>query len=276
MKYKEFLESKLSHLVPVGFRLPSGYDLVGHVVLLHTQSDDPGYLSALGNATLDFEKRARSVAVRSGPTASVSRTPSYQLIAGECITETIHIENGVQFKLDPMRITFSGGNRGERIRVKSQVRPGEVIVDMFACVGQFALHACMQDDVAVTAIEINDTAFGYLVENVGLNGVEDKFQPILGDCRRRHPVGVADRIYMGFLHDTILYLPHALETLAESGGTIHMHMAHPVAEVGRNTHRIVGVCLEYGFACQVATRRVKWYSPGIAHIVYDIIAFKEH
>lgn len=275
MEYREYLESKLSDVFPCGFVYPSGYDLVGHVVLLDAESDDSRYLSALGIATLEFEKRAESVAVRSGPTAHMTRRPSYQVVAGNTMTETVHTEDGVRFKLDPLQITFSGGNSGERIRVKSQVQPGETIVDLFACVGQFALHAAMQDSVRVIAIEINEVAFDYLVENVTLNGVEGRVCPVLGDCRSVHPVGVANRIYMGFLHDTISYLPHALETLTHSGGTIHMHMAHPMNELAMITERIAICCRERGFCSRIAARRVKSYAPGITHMVYDIVAFEE-
>jgi tRNA wybutosine-synthesizing protein 2 len=275
MKYREYLQLRLSSIVPDDFVYPSGYDVIGHVVLLQTESDDSRYLSALGKATLEFEKRARSVVVRTGPTTGITRTPSYRLIAGDSVTETIHNEDGVLFKLDPLVITFSGGNLGERIRVRNQVRPREVVVDMFAGVGQFALHAALQEDVQVMAIEISDSAFHYLVENVRLNSFEDKVNPVLGDCRKVHPERVADRVYLGFLHDTVDYLPQSLETLRDSGGAIHMHMAHPMEEVAENTDKIVRLCASYGFASHVENREVKWYSPGIRHVVYDIDVFRE-
>ena len=43
-----------------------------------------------------------------------------------------HIENGVIFKVDPLRLTFSGGNKEERIQMSRKVTPQEIVVDMFA------------------------------------------------------------------------------------------------------------------------------------------------
>jgi tRNA wybutosine-synthesizing protein 2 len=274
MKYKDFLEDRLQKAVRDAVRLPSGFSLVGHVALVQADSDNAEFLRALGEATLAYDKRIGSVAVRIGPTSGTERTPSYQLIAGSSHTETVHTEGGIQFKLDPLRITFSPGNKRERLLVKNQVRPGETIVDMFACVGQFALHAAAsREDVRVTAIEINKNAFDYLTANITLNKLNDRVYSILGDCRNKHPIGTADRIYMGYLHDTIEYLPHALQTLSPTGGFIHMHMAHPENESGETREGIVLACSDFGFSTDVLSRMVKWYSPGVAHMVYDIHAF---
>jgi tRNA wybutosine-synthesizing protein 2 len=271
MKYKDFLEDRLRKIVGDTIGLPSGFSLVGHVALVQTDSDNAEFLRALGKATLAYDKRIKSVAVRIGPTRGAERVPSYQLIAGNDSTATVYTEGGIRFKLDPLRITFSAGNKRERLLVKDQVRPGEVIVDMFACVGQFALRAAFsREDIRVTAIEINKDAFHYLTANITLNKLDGRVYPILGDCREKHPIGTADRIYMGYLHDTIEYLPHALQTLSSSGGFIHMHMAHPENETELVKEGIFLSCSELGFSADVQSRRVKWYSPGVVHKAYDI------
>ncbi|MFX1481917.1 MAG: class I SAM-dependent methyltransferase family protein [Promethearchaeota archaeon] len=270
MRYREFLKSELRDDIPSSLPLPSGFHLVGHVALLHLNFDSMKYARMIGDATLEFDKRIKSVLVKTGPTQGRTRKPSYELVAGDCNTITTHIERGIRFRLDPASITFSGGNKKERIRLARLVKPKENVVDMFSCVGQFALHIAKATDVKVTAIEINPVAFDFLTENIKLNGFDDRVTAVLGDCRKVHPINSADRVIMGYLHDTISYLPAAVESLVGNGGTIHMHMALPKTETKRIVHEIDRVCLGLGFQTTIEILQIKNYSPGIEHYVFDI------
>ena len=270
MRLREFLTSKLGNLELDETILPSGFHLIGHVALLTLNSSLMIYTSQIGNAILEFDRRVKSVAVRTGPTWGVERKPSYRVVAGNCNTITTHIENGVKFRLDPIQLTFSGGNRRERIEFPNRVKSGERVVDMFACVGQFALHIAKKQNTTVTAIEINPVAYNYLIENIHLNDFEDRVIPVLGDCREVHPIHYANRVIMGYLHETIVYLPYALKTLVEEGGAIHMHIALPKKSVDSTVDGIHKRCKENRFHSRIEVRKIKNYSPGIDHFVFDI------
>lgn len=272
MQYRDYLRTRLKGLIPDKAALPDGFHLVGHVALLHLDSSLLDYAHLIGSATLGYDGRIKSVAVRSGPTEGVLRIPTYVLVAGEPNTVTTHVEGGVKYRLDPLIVTFSGGNRCERIRLRSVVSPGEIVVDMFACVGQFALPIATGKSSQVFAIEINPVAYGYLLENIRLNRVENKVVALLGDCREVHPSRVADRVVMGYLHNTLLYLPAALETLSAKGGIIHMHMAAPTSEAASIESGISYEARHSGFMTQTVVRRIKSYSPGVNHMVFDIRA----
>lgn len=270
MKYREFLRQSLRDVVPDDLPLPSGYHLVGHVVLLRLHDALMPYAADLGRVTMQYNRRIRSVAVRTGPTRGCMRLPEYAVVAGTTDTVTTHVECGVTYRLDPLRVTFSGGNRSERIGMTGRVLPGETVVDMFACVGQFSLPIARVEGVHVIAIEVNPIAYEFLVENIVLNGNEGIVEPVLGDCRMVHPVNVADRIIMGYLHDTIDYLPHALETLSHRGGHVHMHQAIPTRSIDDIKRRVSDLCVRSGFSAVIGVRRVKTYSEGIGHLVFDI------
>ncbi|TFG35046.1 class I SAM-dependent methyltransferase family protein [Candidatus Thorarchaeota archaeon] len=275
MRFRDFLIIKLGNKIAEREILPSGFHLVGHVALLNLNSSLIKYSSVIGRAVLEYDHRVKSVAVKIGPTIGVERNPSYKVIIGDCNTVTTHIENGIHFRLDPIRLTFSGGNRRERIELPKKVEPGERIVDMFSCVGQFALHLAKKRDIEITAIEINPEAYRYLVENIKLNGFDDIVTPVLGDCRLVHPRDYANRVVMGYLHDTITFLPYALDTLVGEGGTIHMHMALSKKSHGIIVDRINEICKHRCFNPEVKIRKIKNYSPGIAHCVYDIVVKSE-
>jgi len=270
MKYRDFLRTQLKNQLPDGINLPSGFHIVGHVALVHLNSSLQKYSSLIGEATLTFDDRIKSVAVKTGPTSGEIRSPLYEVIAGNHNTVTTHIENGVHFRLDPIRITFSGGNKRERIDIVNRVEVGEKVVDMFSCIGQFALQIAKSTDALVTAIEINPEAYQFLLENIKINDLDSRVTALLGDCRDVHPVNYANRVIMGYLHNTELYLPYALDTLIEDGGVIHMHMAIQKDILKKSIIEIKKICKRKGFDSQIQIRKIKNYSPGVDHVVFDI------
>jgi tRNA wybutosine-synthesizing protein 2 len=270
MRYREYLKNRLGEDIPHDVVLPRKFHVVGHVALVHLNLEAMEYAKQIGNLTIEFDKRVKSVAVKTGPTIGKTRLPSYTLVSGDCNTVTTHKERGVSFRVDPVRLTFSGGNKRERIRMAQLTRPGENVIDMFSCVGQFALHVAKAADTQVTAIEINPEAYEYLVENIKLNKLEKNVTALLGDCREVHPKGVGNRVIMGYLHDTISYLPAAIESLTKKGGVIHMHISIPDFEVDKIIERIRGISKDYRFQSKTEVHRIKNYSPGVEHFVFDI------
>ncbi len=250
-------------------KIPSGYHLIGNVALLRLSDDLQRYAHAIGKITMEYDKRIKSVAVRTSGTTGVERTPHYEVVAGSFDTETVHLENGVLYYLDPLRLTFSGGNVAERIRMAKVVREGERVVDMFACVGQFALPMA-RTGAQVVAIEINPVAYQYLVKNVRVNRLEHRVSTILGNSREAHPIKSADRIVMGYLHDTVNYLPAAVDILVSEGGFIHMHQAIHAGARDELMRTIEDTCRAAGYNTNITIRRVKMYSRCIEHMVFDI------
>ncbi len=249
--------------------LPSGWNRIGHVALLSLPSGLMEKASEIGEVLLQI-RGVRTVAVRTGGITGRERRPKIRLVAGEPKTETIHKEHGCKFKLDVARVMFARGNVYERGRIARLVRPGEVVVDMFAGVGQFALPIAKNaSPKKVYAVELNPVAFGYLEENIGLNHLERVVKPLLGDCVEVAPRGVADRVIMGILHVTHRYLPLAFEVLRREGGVIHYHESVP-SRIGfrRPVDRIRRAA--GGREVEVLSARVvKRYAPGVDHIVID-------
>lgn len=271
MQYKTYLKEQLSDKIPSDIQLPSGYHLVGHVALLCIDDELLPYAELVGKVTLEYESRIKSVAIKLGPTSGITRTPYYNLIAGNPITTTMHIENGVIFRVDPLQLTFSGGNKEERIQMPLKVKPKEIVVDMFSCVGQFALHIAKNSLVSkVIAIEINPIAYEFLLENISLNNLEKKVDPILSDCRLVNPICKVNRIIMGYLHDTIDYLPYALKMLTPNDGVIHMHSIVAKKQMKMILDKIKNRCKTFKMISKTTVRKVKKYAPHIDHFVFDI------
>ncbi len=249
--------------------LPAGFDRIGNVIVLNLPQGLISKSEEIARALLHI-KGVRTVALRTEAIAGRERRPHVKVIAGAQMTETLHKENGCVFKLDVAEVMFSVGNIFERARVAKLVRPGEVVLDMFAGVGQFSIpiarHAKPRK---VYAIELNEVAYRYLRENVRLNYVGDIVEPRLGDCAKVSPLGVADRVIMGMLHVTHEYLPLAMRVLKPSGGVIHYHESVPSRlRFERPVKRIVEAAA--GREVKILNERVvKRYAPGVDHVVID-------
>ena len=207
--------------------------------------------------------------VKLGRIKGERRVPEIEVLLGEG-TETVHKENHCLFKLDVARIMWSKGNTTERKRIVELVREGETVVDLFAGIGYFSIPIAVHSQVGkVYSIEINPTAYHYLVENININQVHEKIEPIHGDCRELAPKGVADRVLMGYIGYTHHYLDVAIQSLKDEGGVIHYHESVPDKfKFIRPVDRIKKAAV--GRKVKVLNRRIiKTYSPGVYHVVID-------
>lgn len=208
--------------------------------------------------------------VKMGYIKGQKRQPEIEILAGSN-TETIHKENHCLFKLDVARVMWSKGNVNERMRIARLVKPGEHVVDMFAGIGYFSIPIAVHSPVEkVFSIEINPEAFHYLNENVILNKVENKVEPILGDCREIAPLFKADRVLMGYVGITHHYLSSALECL-NSGGIIHYHETVPDKIMFERPLQRIKDAANGRDVTLIQQKVIKKYSPGVSHIVVDVL-----
>ena len=249
--------------------LPSGFSRIGHVAIISLPPELMPRLKEIAEALLEVGG-IRTVALREGFVNGRWREPKLRVVAGELGTETIHREHGCAFKFDVARVMFSPGNLHERVRVARLVEPGEVVVDLFAGVGQFTIPiARLAKPSVVHSIEINPTAHRYLCENIRINRVGHLVRPSLGDCERVAPRGAADRVLMGILHVTHRYLQLALDVLKPSGGVVHYHESVPSRlRFERPVKRLVEAAGEREVEI-LGKRVVKRYAPGVDHVVVD-------
>ena len=205
-----------------------------------------------------------------------ARIPEARVIAGDGNTETVYKENRCMFRLDVARMMFCLGNLYERRRMVSLVKPGEVVVDMFAGVGQFCIPIAVHSSPRVVyAFELNPETYRYLAWNVEENRVGDRVVAIMDDNRNAPKYGVehhADRVIMGYFPNTVDYLKHALRLCKPEGAYVHLH------DLARKGYGWLGlyercreIAFENGYELElVGYRMVKSYSPSLAHWVLDL------
>ena len=278
-------------------RAPGSWATIGSVALVTIPDDCPDE-AAVAEALLELDGRAETVLADEG-VAGRLREPQTRHLAGERDTETVHVEDGIRYGLDPARVMFSPGNQAERVRMGEVVDDGERVFDMFAGIGYFTLPMA-RAGARVTATEINPAAFRYLLENAMANDVADRVDAYRADCRAvAGELDPVDRVVMGYYgsegggaggdggggdrddspapHDGHrteeghAFLPDALAAL-RSGGVVHYHEATPESRYPeRPLERLERAVDREGRSMTVLDRRrVKTHSAGVVHVVVDV------
>ena len=224
-KVVDVLEETL--LPPLLASVPHAIDFVGDIAVIEIPQELLDHKKAIGEAILKTHKRVDTVLAKSGAVEGVYRLREFEVIAGVEKTVAIHKEHGCVYHVDLAKAYFSPRLSHEHNRVASQVKEGEIVIDMFAGVGPFSiLIAKKRENVKMYAIDVNPDAVELLKRNVAVNRVEDKVMPILGDVGqvvREQLIGIADRVIMNLPEKAIEYVDVACKAIKLEGGIMHYY-----------------------------------------------------
>jgi tRNA (guanine37-N1)-methyltransferase len=254
-------------------KVRTSFDIIGDIAIVEVPRELERWDERIGESLLKVHKHLRAVYKKSSKVRGKKRLRKLSHLAGERRTITLHREHGCIFKVDVEKTYFSPRLSYERQRVLELTRDGEVVVDMFAGVGPFAIILARYRDVEVYAIDINPDAYELLRENIRLNKVTEKIKPLLGDATELSPKGQANRVIMNLPMKADRYLDAAMDTINE--GTIHFYaVSHEddlfnpwiklADQVGEKKGRKVEI------RC---TRIVRPYAPRRHHVALDIEVF---
>ncbi|MBO4797526.1 MAG: class I SAM-dependent methyltransferase family protein, partial [Candidatus Methanomethylophilaceae archaeon] len=168
--------------VPDGLRelLPSSFDVVGDIAMIKIPPELLPYKEQIGNAMLLAGRNLRSVFSDSGVKGEF-RIRDLERIAGTGPSETVHREFGTRLYTDPARVYFNPRLSSERARIASEVKKGEIIIDMFGGVAPFGTVICrLSEPAAVYSVDLNPEAERYARMNAERNGIK-VLKPITGD-----------------------------------------------------------------------------------------------
>ncbi|NHJ00726.1 MAG: hypothetical protein EAX86_01235 [Candidatus Heimdallarchaeota archaeon] len=255
--------------------LPRGWKRIGTVGILELNSNLHPWKHQIGEVYLKSIPEIDTIIHKVGVTRKTIREPSYEYLAGNPNTITLHKELGCKFWIDALKITFSNGNHAERLRMIKEIRPCETILDMFACVGNLSIPiAVNHSSVKVIGIEINPYAFQFLKKNVQMNGIEEQYQPIKGDNRIVSPKNWASRVLMGYFGIQRDQLCVALASLrSDKGGILHVHGLagnQEKTDFRDEINQIIVNSFPNFQVTQVKKITIKTVAAGVHHYVDDI------
>ena len=276
--------------------LPGRWEMIGDVLVLKLDEILLGQRDRIARTYMEVLGARYALLDRRG-IAGELREPQFEVLVppSDGRWDTVHVEGGIRYHLDPKRIMFSSGNVCERTTLAKRIMTGsplsrigkrsgpdggpspgsgELIVDMFAGIGYFSIPLAVgMRPKRIIACEKNPLAFAYLVRNIAVNGVDNIIIPVLGDNREVLPSGLADRVVMGYVGGTLSYMGTALSLLSRDGGMVHLHDTIGVEvgseglfEMAKEAAHSSGWNLEL-----MGARRVKSYAPRVDHVALDIL-----
>lgn len=262
--YKEVVD------VPETFRhhLPSSFDIIGDIAIVKLPPDLQPHEGSVGEAMLRANKVLKVVAVDRGVSGEF-RVRDLRVIAGDNRTHTEHRERGLRFNVDVSKAYFSPRLCAERWRVTQQVKPGEIVLDLFAGVGPFAITIAKFSKASVVhAVDSNNEAITLLEHNVRLNRAFNVEIHHMDARDALRTLGRMDRIVMDLPHSAKRFLQDAVNA-TRPGGWIHYYEILEKASISDRRNELEEI--HHPHKIRVRTiREVRAYSPSQAEYVFDL------
>ncbi|XP_075675745.1 tRNA wybutosine-synthesizing protein 2 homolog [Dermatophagoides pteronyssinus] len=213
----------------------------------------------------------------------------------------IQIDNGIKYSFDVTRTMFCKGNISEKLRLAKLDCHDEIVIDLFAGIGYFALIFAVHCHARhVYCCEWNPAAIEALRKNIQLNHVEDRMTICEGDNHHSCPHGIGHRIHMGLIPTSLESLEigcQALDLSSEKDLFMHIHENLSYFEQikqqsnGENKPQIIeeqrkkwatNICEQISTILEKLSNiqfnvtynqitRIKRYAPHIDHMVVDVI-----
>lgn len=201
------------------------------------------------------------------------RTRRFRHVAGQLRTTTIHKEHGLRYCIDLEGAYFSPRLGTERLRVARQIHPGDVVIDMFAGVGPFALLLAKKG-ANVIAIDKNPVAVRCLRENARLNKVRAEiFEGDAAELASRYE-NAADHIIMNLPHSASQFLAPAIKA-AKTGCIVHYYSIASFDDLYADAELIKKAASNVGISTEFLYQGiVRSYAPRKYNIVIEFSLIK--
>lgn len=156
--------------------VPTGFAQAGHIAHFNLRNEFKEYGPLIGQVILDKNLKIETVVDKLDSIDTKFRTFKMKVLAGRDDFIVEQNESGCKFRFDFSSVYWNLRLSTEHDRLISQFQPGEVVGDVFAGVGPFAVPAGRKNAL-VLANDLNPESYKYLRENIKLNNVEDFVKP---------------------------------------------------------------------------------------------------
>lgn len=162
--------------------VPTSFEQVGHIAHLNLREDQLPYKDIIGQVLLDKQPGIETVVNKVTSIDETFRFFKMELLAGRNDMIATVKENGCTFTFDFSKVYWNSRLHTEHKRILDTLKAEDVVVDMFAGVGPFAIPACCKGCM-VYANDLNPYSYSALVSNAKNNRVAEKLKPYCLDAR---------------------------------------------------------------------------------------------
>ncbi|KAF6766703.1 hypothetical protein DFP72DRAFT_985672 [Ephemerocybe angulata] len=185
LKYDYWTAEEILHaFLPEELRegAPTGFAMVGHIAHLNLNSEYLPYKHIIGQLILDKNNRVETVVNKLNNINAQFRFFDMELLAGKPEYIVEHHESDCRFTFDFTKVYWNSRLHTEHERLVQTFMPEEVVADVMAGVGPFAVPAAKKG-CAVLANDLNPESAKYLSINVTNNRVTDLVRVFCEDGR---------------------------------------------------------------------------------------------
>ncbi|KAE9989640.1 hypothetical protein EG327_002441 [Venturia inaequalis] len=185
--------------------IPSGFSVIGHVAHLNLRSEYLPYKHLLAEVLLDKNPAVKTVInkVENVGTEDIFRTFPYELLAGPDDLNVEVKEEDCFFRFDFAKVYWNPRLHGEHQRLVSTFKEGEVVADVMAGVGPFAVPAGRKR-IFCWANDLNPNSYESLVDATTRNKVGAYVKPFNDDGKAWIKSATSD-LYHGAEHKVEIF-----------------------------------------------------------------------
>ncbi|KAI6047872.1 Met-10+ like-protein-domain-containing protein [Pisolithus marmoratus] len=161
---------------------PTGFSVTGHIAHLNLNKEYLPYKKIIGKVILDKNPAIKTVVNKIDNIDSKFRFFKMELLAGESNFIVEHHESNCRFTFDFSKVYWNSRLHTEHDRLVQLFKPEDVVADVFAGVGPFAIPAARKG-CAVLANDLNPDSAYFLSTNIVKNNVVDLVRASCEDGR---------------------------------------------------------------------------------------------
>ncbi|XP_067848004.1 tRNA (guanine(37)-N1)-methyltransferase isoform X2 [Heptranchias perlo] len=183
MTYEHFKpEEILKAVLPEGQDVTSGFSRVGHIAHMNLRDHQLPYKYLIGQVIIDKNPGVTSVVNKTNIIDNTYRNFQMEVLAGEDNMIAKVKENNVTYEFDFSKVYWNPRLSTEHGRIVGLLKSGDLVYDVFAGVGPFAVPAAKKN-CRVMANDLNPESYKWLVHNCKLNKVVKNVQMFNMDGR---------------------------------------------------------------------------------------------
>ncbi|KAM4690795.1 tRNA (guanine(37)-N(1))-methyltransferase [Rhinophrynus dorsalis] len=183
LTYENFkCDEILRAVLPKGQDVTSGFSRIGHIAHMNLREHQLPYKNLIGQVILDKNPGITSVVNKTSTIDSTYRNFQMEVLAGEENMITKVRENYITYEFDFSKVYWNPRLGTEHDRIIGLLKAGDILFDVFAGVGPFALPAAKKNCI-VYANDLNPESYKWLLHNCKLNKVDKKVQAFNTDGR---------------------------------------------------------------------------------------------
>ncbi|KXJ95323.1 Met-10+ like-protein-domain-containing protein [Microdochium bolleyi] len=162
--------------------IPVGFNTAGHIAHLNLRDAYLPYKKLIAEVLVDKNPNIRTVINKTADVGNESefRTFTYEVLAGDEDLNVEVRENDCTFRFDYSKVYWNSKLHGEHSRLIDLFQPGEVVCDVMAGIGPFAVPAGKKG-VFVWANDYNPESFNCLEDAIKRNKVSQYVRPFNRD-----------------------------------------------------------------------------------------------